>query len=171
LVSGNAAKFSSLAPGNWNESCFNLSTSNATATGQTPGILNLNIMLIESSQSNLEEMKDFLKFCGHSCTVAGSLQNATAIFEQNNQCFKAVITDYWDPGQEGGEVIKHLKSILPEMAIIAIGRCAPGADDSPNSDATKVTTLERPIDGRKLEHALSLIEKGQDSSRWRRSAG
>lgn len=120
----------------------------------------MNILLIDDNQIYRDSMKAFLEFCGYFCTATDSPKEAIRLFKGNPFHYQAVITDYWMPGQDGGEVIRQLKTIQPRLPIVVTSARQYTGITPDYSPEAVYTILEDPMEGRQLQHILQQIEAG-----------
>ncbi|MEM7679807.1 MAG: response regulator [Pseudomonadota bacterium] len=79
----------------------------------------MKILLVDDDEFILNLVQKSLEKVGHSVEVADSTETALAHLAEGHG-FNLVITDIVMPGQDGGELAKHVKSLEPKVPVITI---------------------------------------------------
>jgi DNA-binding NtrC family response regulator len=106
-------------------------------------------------------MKEFLHFCGHSCTTAVTPDQAFNLLRSRPQQFEVVITDCWEPETNGGQVVQQLKKEESALSIIVTRARALQNHATEPITSQEVTVLQKPFEGRELQQALERIQKNR----------
>lgn len=81
-----------------------------------PGVILLvddEVLVLESSQLMLEEL-------GYAVITAESGAEALKHFEESGSSIQVVMTDLMMPGMDGGTLIKRLRALRPDLAVVAV---------------------------------------------------
>jgi CheY-like chemotaxis protein len=76
------------------------------------------ILLVDDEQMVLEVSKDLLEYLGYRVYVAGSGQEAIAVYMEKRNEIDLVILDMILPGLSGRETFDHLRKIDPEIRVL-----------------------------------------------------
>ena len=79
---------------------------------------NINILVVEDDKDNLEFLRILLMKCGAIVAVATTGEEAIKIIEKNDQ-IKIVLMDIRLPDIDGFETTQTIKSLKPNLPIIA----------------------------------------------------
>jgi CheY-like chemotaxis protein len=76
------------------------------------------IMLVDDESMVLEVCKNMLEFLGYQVYVAGSGQEALAVYMEKQKEIDLVILDMIMPGISGGETFDRLREIDPAVRVL-----------------------------------------------------
>ena len=99
-------------------------------------------------------MKEFIAFCGNTSEDHTDAQAAIESVKTEPQKFTAVITSFWTPEPEGGEVIREFRRINPDLPLIVLssGQVNKGSDLAEN-----LIICPRSVDSHRLKEILEDI--------------
>lgn len=81
---------------------------------------NENILVVDDDRDVLNYIKDILETHGYSVMPANNSLTAIDLFKNFSSKISLVITDIVMPLMEGGDLVKHLKGIKPDIKIIVV---------------------------------------------------
>jgi len=76
------------------------------------------ILLVDDEKMILDVSKDMLEFLGYRIYIAGSGQEAIAVYREKRNDIDLVILDMIMPGISGGETFDRLREINPEIRVL-----------------------------------------------------
>ena len=76
------------------------------------------ILFLEDEPVIREVLKEYMTISGYEVTTAENGEEAVRLLEQ--QKFDAAVLDIMVPGIDGFEVLRHIRSHTPDMAVIML---------------------------------------------------
>lgn len=78
------------------------------------------ILVIDDEKTILDNIKFVLELDNNEVITASSSEEGLDIFEKNYESIDVVLTDMKMPGLSGMEILRKIKSIMPEMGVIIL---------------------------------------------------
>lgn len=114
------------------------------------------VLIVDDEEAVREVACAILKVHGYRCLIADSGAAALDLYQEQGTEISAVLTDLMMPAMQGGEMIRRLRTINPDVRIVAMsGMLEAGADSADGSG--KLVHLAKPMTAEQLLHALQRV--------------
>jgi two-component system cell cycle sensor histidine kinase/response regulator CckA len=117
------------------------------------------ILLIDDEASIREITKETLEAHGYKVMTANDGAEGIAIFAENKENVKVVITDIMMPVMDGTAAILVLKRIKPDVRIIAASGLTTQGQLTTPSDSNVLAFLPKPYTAEKMLKTLAQVRK------------
>lgn len=98
--------------------------------------------MIDDNATQLGVREAILRSSGFAVAIATSAESATALLRSSPQQFSLIISDHFLTGATGVDVVRQVRSFLPEVPIIIISGM-PGLE--PEYEGLDVIVRQKPI--------------------------
>jgi PAS domain S-box-containing protein len=116
---------------------------------------NERILLVDDDHMITEVIADLLTSLGYLVTTANSGREALSIFSSAPDCHDILITDLSMPGMGGGELIRTVRALKPEVPVILCSGFGENADNSLESGT--FLKLAKPVNIAELTGSIRLL--------------
>jgi CheY-like chemotaxis protein len=116
----------------------------------------LSILLVDDEEIVRVATAEMIRDLGHKVTEAGDGGEALAILEDSS--FDALVTDYKMPRMDGGELIRRVRDLHPDMGLLLITGYTGVTDET-----LEVASLPKPFGQSELAAALAELFKQDDN--------
>jgi CheY-like chemotaxis protein len=126
-----------------------------SAESQAP----MKILVVDDEESIREITKSTLQAFGYSVMTASDGTEALALYVQNKDEIKVVLTDMMMPYMDGPSTIRALRKMNPNVKVIASSGLTDNGKSFETADLGVKTFLSKPYTAEKLLKALAEILK------------
>ena len=121
----------------------------------------LRILMVDDMPSKARVMKLFLEHYGHEvCTVDGG---AAALQHLTQRKFDVVITAFWMPEMNGGQLVVRIRQLMPNQPIIMCTTAEPDYAVLEKPSGHVNALLLEPFSLKELREAIEDVSDGWDS--------
>jgi PAS domain S-box-containing protein len=124
-----------------------------TAHGET-------ILIIDDEPDVREVVQALLESSGYRVLLAADGVEGIALYLQHRPIISAVVTDMIMPAMQGGQVVKELRAIDPEVRIVAMSGVLGNKADM-REEPGRFALLQKPMTGSSLLQALQRVLVGK----------
>jgi len=126
------------------------------ASGALPRGNGETILVIDDEEPVRTIARTILTVQNYQVLTAEDGMAGIALYKQNADTVKAVITDMMMPTMQGQEVIQHLIQINPDVRIVAMSGML-GSDQQSPDESGRITFLQKPMTATQLLAALQRV--------------
>jgi signal transduction histidine kinase len=112
------------------------------------------VLVVDDERSIRQVTKVTLSDHGYQVLTAAEGAEGIALFAQNSERIRLVITDMMMPLMDGAALIKSLQQIEPGVRILAVSGLLESGAPPPSAGAASVTFLQKPFTAEKLLQAV-----------------
>jgi len=114
------------------------------------------ILVIDDEPAVRDVVCSLLKIYGYAPLSASDGSSGLALYRERREEIRIVITDMMMPGMQGVEVVRELRSVNPDVRIVAMSGVVSERSEMPE-DAGRLAFLPKPMTGVELIGALQRV--------------